>query len=82
MFLKNAKLSNNRLSPWSLILSEFDLKVSHIPGKANKSADFLSRKIDPVQDVDVYPCFMVIDYSEVNAPISQVIREGRRLLHN
>ena len=38
------QLISNRIKKWSMLLKAYDFKISHIPGKQNVIADFLSRK--------------------------------------
>ena len=38
------QLVSNRIKKWCLLLKAYDYKISHIPGKKNVIADFLSRK--------------------------------------
>ena len=42
-FLNKMKNRNQRLSRWSLLLQEYDLKIQHIAGRDNVIADALSR---------------------------------------
>ena len=44
-FLNRFKFKNTRLTRWSLLLQEYDLKVQHIKGTDNKVADCLSRVV-------------------------------------
>ena len=39
-----SQLTSNRIKKWSMLLKAYDFKISHIPGKQNVVADFLSRK--------------------------------------
>ena len=43
VFLHKLKNKNQRLLRWSLILSEYDMKIEHIKGRDNLLADCLSR---------------------------------------
>ena len=43
VFLHKLKNKNQRLLRWSLILSEYDMKIHHIKGRDNLLADCLSR---------------------------------------
>ena len=43
VFLHKLKDKNQRLLRWSLILSEYNMKISHIKGRDNLIADCLSR---------------------------------------
>lgn len=43
-FVKKFKNHNRRLMGWYLCLQEYDLEISHIPGKDNLVADALSRR--------------------------------------
>ena len=43
-YLQQCKATNSRLMRWSLQLQPFSLLVESIPGKANTTADFLSRQ--------------------------------------
>ncbi|CAB4005229.1 Retrovirus-related Pol poly from transposon, partial [Paramuricea clavata] len=43
MFLHKMKNKNQRLLRWSLVLSEYDMKMEHIKGRDNLLADCLSR---------------------------------------
>ena len=38
------QLVSNRIKKWYMLLKAYDFKISHIPGKQNVVADFLSRK--------------------------------------
>ena len=38
------QLVSNRIKKWAMILKAYNFKISHIPGKDNVIADFLSRK--------------------------------------
>ena len=38
------QLASNRIKKWCMVLKAYDFKISHIPGKQNVIADFLSRK--------------------------------------
>ncbi|XP_076435072.1 uncharacterized protein LOC143274949 [Babylonia areolata] len=42
-FLNSAKFLNNRVMRWPLYLQNFDMKVEHVKGTDNHTADFLSR---------------------------------------
>ena len=39
----------NHIKKWTMLLKAYDLKISHIPGKENVTADFLSRR--PINSV-------------------------------
>jgi len=45
-YFKNPQNLNRRQARWSLYISEFDLKLVHIPGTKNVLADALSRRPD------------------------------------
>ena len=42
-YMNNCSFKNSRLTRWSILLSEFQFKIQHIPGKDNTIADYLSR---------------------------------------
>jgi hypothetical protein len=65
-FIKTAKLTNNRISRWFIALQEFDLEVIHIPGKNNKTADYLSREIEySYESANIFKCYPVIGRNAV-----------------
>ena len=43
VFIHRMKDKNQRLLPWSLILSEYNINIQHIKGQDNLIADCLSR---------------------------------------
>ena len=43
-WLKTLKDKNSKLARWSLLLQQYRFKVSHIPGKENLCAEWLSRR--------------------------------------
>lgn len=42
-FMKSCRLTNGRLTRWTLALQEYDLEIQYIPGKDNIVADTLTR---------------------------------------
>ena len=42
-FINKCKQSNKRILRWSLLLQEYNIKISHIQGKKNVLADTLTR---------------------------------------
>ena len=46
VFLKNSVSTNSKLTRWSLLLSEFEFEVAHVPGKLFRVPDYLSRYVE------------------------------------
>ena len=44
--MNQAKLSNDRVLRWTLVLQGYDYRVEYIPGKNDIAANYLSRIID------------------------------------
>jgi len=51
-YFRNAQKLNRRQVRWSLLLSEFDIKLIHIPGERMILSDALSRRPDFILDKD------------------------------
>src|SRR6266567_9613196 len=51
-FFRSAQKLNRRQARWSLILSEYDIKLVHIPGNKMIQSDALSRRPDHIPDED------------------------------
>ncbi|ESK81835.1 reverse transcriptase-rnase h-integrase [Moniliophthora roreri MCA 2997] len=51
-YFRTAQKLNRRQVRWSLFLSEFDLGLVHVPGKAMTQADALSRRSNEQDDID------------------------------
>jgi len=49
-FLRNFAENNSRLKRWSLLLSEFDFEIEHVPGSKIKHVDALSRHVGLVEE--------------------------------
>ena len=52
MYFKSAQKLNQRQAQWALLLSEYDLKLRHVPGHRMTQADALSRRSDHYQKED------------------------------
>jgi hypothetical protein len=52
MYYREAKNLNRRQAHWSLYLSEFDVKLVHMPGHKMVQSDTLSRRPDLCPDSD------------------------------
>ena len=52
MYFKSAQKLNRRQARWALLLSEYDLKLRHVPGNQMTQADALSRRSDHYQKED------------------------------
>ena len=46
VYLKNAASKSAKLTRWSLLLSEFEFEVAHVPGHLFKVPDYLSRYVE------------------------------------
>uniref|UniRef100_A0A0W0GD21 Uncharacterized protein n=1 Tax=Moniliophthora roreri TaxID=221103 RepID=A0A0W0GD21_MONRR len=51
-YFRTAQKLNRRQARWSLILSMFDLRLVHVPGREMVQSDALSRRDDHVQGID------------------------------
>ena len=51
-YFKSAQKLNQQQAQWALYLSEFDLKLVHIPGTKMIQLDALSRQLDYIPDED------------------------------
>ena len=52
MYFKSAQKLNQRQARWALLLSEYDLKLRHVPRSRMTQADALSRRSDHYQKED------------------------------
>ena len=52
MFFKSAQKLNRQQAQWALYLSEFDIKLVHMPGSKMIQSDALSRQPDFIPDED------------------------------
>ena len=43
LYLKSLADKNTRVARWAMLISRYDIKTSHLPGKLNTVADALSR---------------------------------------
>src|SRR6202789_1534052 len=68
MYYREAKKLNRRQARWSLYLSEFDVKLSHIPGTKMVQSDTLSRQPDlcPEEDNDNEDIVVLPEHMFVN----------------
>lgn len=51
-YLETCVMHNNRIARWWCFLQQFDLQISHIEGKRNIQADYLSRNNDKINQGD------------------------------
>ena len=49
-WLLNVQNANPRIQRWRMALQEYDLKITHKPGKLHRNADFLSRMHEHFED--------------------------------
>ena len=52
MYFKSAQKLNRRQAQWALLLSEYNLKLRHVPGHRMTQANALSRRSDHYQKED------------------------------
>ena len=67
-YYREAKKLNRRQARWSLYLSEFDIKLVHLPGHKMVQSDALSRRSDlcPEEDTDNEDVIMLPDNMFIN----------------
>jgi len=67
-YFRNAQKLNTRQARWSLFLSQFDLKLIHVPGTQMVQSDALSRRADlcPEDGNDNTDVILLPDYLFVN----------------